>query len=150
MSPAPLYETDFYAWTQQQAELLRQGQVTQLDVGHLLEEIEDMGQSQRRALTSRLQVLISHLLKWQFQPAKRSPSWEATIHIQRAEIADLLADNPSLRPQFNVLVERAYPKARQAARGETRLPITTFPEACPYTAAQLLDVEFWPGLPHQA
>ena len=144
------YETDFYAWTQQQAELLRQGQVTQLDVIHLLEEIEDMGQSQRRALTSRLQVLISHLLKWQFQPDKRSPSWESTIHIQRAEIADLLADSPSLRPQFKAFIERAYPKARQAARGETQLPIETFPEACPYTPAQILDEKFWPGLPGEA
>jgi hypothetical protein len=144
-SAATIYDTDFYAWTQQQADLLRQGQLAELDVEHLIEEIEDMGQSQRRALSSRLQVLISHLLKWQFQPEKRSPSWEATIHIQRSEIVDLLADNPSLRPQLSLFVERAYPKARQAARGETRLPLEIFPPECPYTLEQILHADFFPA-----
>ncbi|RIK43384.1 MAG: DUF29 domain-containing protein [Chloroflexi bacterium] len=139
------YDTDFYAWTQQQANLLRQGELAKLDIEHLIEEIEDMGMSQRRALSSRLQVLISHLLKWQHQPDKRSPSWEATIHIQRSEIVDLLADNPSLRPQLNAFIERAYPKARQAARGETRLPLETFPAVCPYDPEQILDADFFPN-----
>jgi hypothetical protein len=138
------YDTDFYAWTQEQADLLRQGQLGKLDIEHLIEEIEDMGMSQRRALSSRLQVLISHLLKWHYQPDKRSPSWEAAIHIQRSEIVDLLADNPSLRPQLNAFIERAYPKARQAARGETRLPLETFPLVCPYAPEQLLDTDFFP------
>jgi hypothetical protein len=138
------YDTDFYAWTQEQVDLLRQGQLGKLDIEHLIEEIEDMGMSQRRALTSRLQVLISHLLKWHYQPDRRSPSWEATIHIQRSEIVDLLADSPSLRSQLNAFIERAYPKARQAARGETRLPLETFPPICPYTPAQLLDTDFFP------
>lgn len=139
------YDTDFYAWTQQQANLLRQGELAKLDIEHLIEEIEDMGMSQRRALSSRLQVLISHLLKWQHQPDKRSPSWEATIHIQRSEIVDLLADNPSLRPQLSAFIERAYPKARQAARGETRLPLETFPAVCPYDPEQILDADFFPN-----
>lgn len=147
MSPTATttYDTDFYAWTQEQADLLRQGQLGKLDIEHLIEEIEDMGMSQRRALSSRLQVLISHLLKWQYQPDKRSPNWEATIHIQRSEIADLLADNPSLRSQLNAFIERAYPKARQAARGETQLPLETFPPSCPYEPEQLLDAGFFPA-----
>jgi hypothetical protein len=141
---ATLYDNDYHAWAEQQVDLLRQGEFDQLDMEHLIEEIEDMAQSQRRALTSRLQVLISHLLKWQFQPGHRSRSWEVTIRLQRAEIADLLMDNPSLRPRLDAFIERAYPKARQVAWGETGLDVVTFPLTCPFTHEQILNDNFFP------
>lgn len=81
--PQTLYDTDFYAWAQAQATALQQAQFDQLDIANLIEEIEDIGKSQRRQLESRLAVLIGQLLKWQFQPNQRSRSWEATIRTQR-------------------------------------------------------------------
>jgi hypothetical protein len=141
-----LYDTDFYAWTQAQADLLRRTQFGQLDIANLVEEIEDMGKNRQRELNSRLQVLIAHLLKWHFQPGSRSRSWEATIRIQRAEIVDLLNDNPSLRAELDSFIQRAYPKAQQAAWGETGLELKVFPPTCPYTTRQILDNNFFPSL----
>lgn len=106
--------------------------------------------SQRRALASRLRVLISHLLKWERQPEPRPRSGMAIIRIQRAEIADLLADNPSLRPQLAMFVERAWPKVREFAWAETGLPFAAFPAECPYTAEQILDGDFPAGISEQA
>ena len=145
MATTTLHETDFYAWTQAQAAALQQANFDQLDIANLIEEIEDMGKSQQRQLESRLIVLLVHLLKWQFQPNKRSPSWEATIHIQRLELVDLLADNPSLRPRLPHFLERAWPKARLGARGETSIDLKIFPLNCHYTLAQIFDDAFFPG-----
>lgn len=143
-SERKLYNEDFSLWAEQQALLLRRQQFTQLDISHLIEELEDMRSSTRREFVSRLTVLLAHLLKWQFQPAKRSRSWEATIQVQRSEIADLLADNPSLYGQWEMLIGRAWPKARRLAWGETGLELDRFPATCPYSATELLDEEFLP------
>jgi hypothetical protein len=89
------YESDFYAWTQKTAELLKQCQFTELDLDALVEEIEDMGKSERRALESRLSVLLGHLLKWQYQPDGRSYSWQGTIDVQREAIA---VENTNISP----------------------------------------------------
>ena len=89
-----LYDRDFFEWTQCNAALLRAGQLDQADIEHIAEEIEDMGKSQRRALESRLEVLLAHLLKWRFQPDYRGPSWEATIELQRHKLAKLLKEMP--------------------------------------------------------
>lgn len=84
------YDTDFYLWTQQQATLLRQGHFSELDTTHLVDEIEDMGRSEKRELENRLIVLLVHLLKWRFQPDRRGNSWSATMKRQRLDIEDLL------------------------------------------------------------
>lgn len=144
MTTTALYETDFVAWTQTQADMLRRAQFNQLDIANLVEEIEDMGKNRQRELSSRLQLLLSHLLKWQYQPERRSASWETTIQLQRAELADLLADNPSLRPQVATFVARAYPKSRLMARGETGLDLKAFPPTCPYSIKEILDDSFFP------
>ena len=91
------YEKDFYAWTQEQANLIRQGKFNEIDTLHIIDEIESMGRSEKRALKSRLAVLLMHLLKWQYQPTFRGVSWTITIRNQRWEIAELLEDNPSLQ-----------------------------------------------------
>ncbi|MDJ0680442.1 MAG: DUF29 domain-containing protein [Xenococcaceae cyanobacterium MO_167.B52] len=103
------YQTDFYAWTQQQAELLRNKKIEQLDWSNLAEEIEDMGRSEKRQLESRLEVLIMHLLKWQFQPNLRSRSWQLTIKEQRLRLEKLLAENPSLKSKLTDTKEKVYP-----------------------------------------
>lgn len=140
-----LYETDFYAWTQAQAALLRNRQWSQLDLSNLIEEIESLGKQQRQELRNRLSVLIGHLLKWHYQPQHRSRSWLATIRIQRREIMRLLKDNPSLKPDLEVALRDAYENGRDLAIGETDLPETTFPVTCPYSAIEVLAEEFYPG-----
>src|SRR3990172_2106222 len=103
-----LYDTDFYQWTFHNAELLRQGKLTEVDVQNIAEELESMGKSEKRELINRLAVLIMHLLKWQYQPEKRSHSWIETINEQRRQIILLLEDNPSLKYEIEEKIIRAY------------------------------------------
>ena len=144
-STTTLYEQDFYAWTQQQAELLRAGRLSELDTAHLLEEIESMGISERRELYSRIKVLLHHLLKWSYQPAARSSSWANTIDEQRDMLELLLQQSPSLRRLVPEAIDYSYPKARRAAARETGLAENTFPDLCPYQPEQILADDFWPG-----
>jgi hypothetical protein len=138
------YEDDFYAWTVEQAHLLRSGEVSGIDAANIAEEIESMGRSDRRELRSRLVVLMMHLLKWQHQPAARSRSWSATIDEQRLQIEEVLAESPSLRPIAAAMLSPAYAIARARAVAETGLAETAFPEACPFTAEEMLSRAFLP------
>ena len=137
------YETDFYQWTQQQADLLRQGALSALDVENLIEEIEDMGASNRRSLGSFLDLVIMHLLKWRYQPERRSNSWKSSIRKGRHAIERLLEESPSLKPRLSVMVTAEYRRARSEAADETGLPLTTFPDQCPFTVEQIIG-EYWP------
>jgi hypothetical protein len=143
-TPPDLYEQDFYAWTQEQAARLRAGKLAALDLEHLAVEIESMGISQRNELKNRLRVLLLHLLKWQFQPQERSSGWVGTIVEQRDRLELLLEDSPSLHSLLAEAAAYAYPKARRAASRETQLPLSSLPDACPYTLEQVLNDEFWP------
>lgn len=146
LSPS-LYETDFYAWTQEQATLLRNKQWSQIDLQNLIEEIQSLGKQQRQELRNCLSVLIGHLLKWQYQSQRRSRSWLATLRIQRLDIAELLEDNPSLKPYLEEALRKAYLKGVQLAVGETDLPKRTFPLECPYSLSEIVDYDFYPGEP---
>jgi hypothetical protein len=147
MAALNLYEADFYAWTQEQAKLLRSQQFSQIDWPNLVEEIESLGKHQRQELRNRLSVLVSHLLKWHYQPQNRS--WLATLRIQRLDIDDLLEDNPSLKPYLEEALHRAYLKGIELAVGETTLPHHTFPAECPYSLEEILDSRFYPGEPSE-
>jgi len=141
---ARLYETDFYGWLQHQADTLRSGNFAHLDVDNLIEEIDSMGKSHQRALESRLEILLMHLLKWQFQPRMRTPSWRATIHVQRDRIDKLLRENPSLKIRIPKAFDEAYRFAASLAETETGLDQSTFPEHCPWTFEQAIAADFWP------
>jgi hypothetical protein len=145
-TPAPLYDQDFYAWTQQQAVLLRARKWRDLDHDNLAEELESLGKRDRRELERRLEVLVMHLLKWHYQPERRerSRSWRSVIREQRRRLARLLQDNPSLRSEVPALLDDGYPHARGKALDETSIPPETLPPSCPWTAAQVLDDAFWP------
>ena len=138
------HETDFYSWTQEQASLLRQGRLGELDSANLMEEIEDMGRSERRELINRLAVLLAHLLKWQYQPERRSNSWKSTIKEQRRKVARVLRLNPGLKPNMADSLEDAYGDSVLIAARETGLDENAFPAECPWTVPQALDNEFWP------
>lgn len=122
-----LYDRDFYAWTTEQAELLRAGRAAELDWSNIAEEIESVGNSLQDQLTSRLGVLLAHLLKWQFQPERRGNSWRLTIAEQRRRIDRLLRKNPSLKHDLAEALSEAYGDALLMAERETGLPADTFP-----------------------
>lgn len=143
--PVPsLYETDFYAWTQEQVSLLKTQQCDRLDTVNLIEEIEALGRKERQELRNRLGVLLGHLLKWQFQAEKRSNSWLSTIREQRIQIKLLLQDSPSLKPYLDEVFLAAYELGLALAIRETRLGEQIFPEECPYTPEQVMNSEFLP------
>ena len=143
---AELYEEDFYAWTQTTAALIREGKWHALDPEAVAEEIESLGKRDWRELASRIAVLLRHLLKWRYQPERRQRgrSWRSTIWEQRSRLRRLLRQSPSLAPLVPLTLQEEYAEARQRAREETGLPLATFPPACPWTAEQVLDVDFWP------
>jgi seryl-tRNA(Sec) selenium transferase len=141
-----VYEQDFHAWLQEQAALLKAGRLHELDVEHLVEEIESMGASERRELLSRLQVLILHLLKHQYQPARRSKSWLLTITHQRTAIERLVEQSPSLKRLLTpAVIQSVYEKAIREALIETDLERYVFPADCDYSLAQLLDDDYLPN-----
>jgi Domain of unknown function DUF29 len=139
-----LHDSDFYAWSLEQAALLRAGRVGDADLAAIAEEIESMGKTEKRELVSRLTVLLLHLLKWQCQPAGRGNSWRLSIANARDEIADLLADNPSLKIVLDEVTASAYRYARRRAAIETDLGEEDFPGKCPWSFAQAMDAGFWP------
>jgi hypothetical protein len=140
----PLYDTDFYTWTQTQAEALRAKQWQALDVENLAEEIESLGKRDRRSRDSQLVRLMQHLLKWHYQPLRRSPSWRRSIYQAQTALEDVLEDNRSLREIPPAHLAKLYERARRLAIQDTGLPLSTFPEACPWTIEQLLAPQILP------
>ena len=136
-----LYDADLLAWLEQQANYLRAGQLDRLDVAHLIEELEDVGGSQRRELKSRLEILLMHMLKRDAQPRRRSRSWHSTIVEQRARIGDLLEQSPSLRNGLEEVAKKAFVVAATRAAIETGLKRAAFPAALPYRLVAILEDE---------
>lgn len=141
---AALYDRDFFAWSEEQARLLKARTPAGLDWDNLAEEIETLGRSTRSEIRSRLIVLLQHLLKWQHQPAKRKPGWRASILEARDQINRELSDSPSLRSYPAAVLDEQYEIARLKAADETELPLDAFPPRCPYTTEQILDEAFYP------
>jgi hypothetical protein len=140
-----LYERDFYLWLEQQAALLRDGRLDELDIANLLEEIESMGRKDKKAIQSNLVVVLSHLLKYQFQPDQRSSSWRGSILEHRRRLRYDFKDSPSLRGHASEVFTQAYEDAREQASAESGLPLRQFPKASPYTLEQVLDPKFLPN-----
>lgn len=140
----PTYDQDYYLWFVDQARMLRSGMWQHVDVEHLAEELEDMGKREKRALRSRMVVLLAHLLKYAYQPKHRGPSWNGTIREQRKQLEALILDSPSLKPRLIEDLEDSYISAKMLAAGETGLSEAEFPPNCPFTLEQLLDEHFWP------
>ena len=144
MSNAGKYDSDFHAWAFEQAELLRAGRLTEADVVNIAEEIESMGRSEKRELVSRLEVLLTHLLKWRYQSGLRGNSWRLTIREQRRKLERHLADNPSLRAGLDTAMADAYGDAILDAQRETGLGDGAFPATCPWSEEQVMRDGFLP------
>jgi hypothetical protein len=140
----PLYERDFCLWVEEQVRLLKDGRIEQLDIDNLVEEIEDLGIGEKKAVKSNLVIVLLHLLKYQFQRRRRSWSWRASIVEHRQRLRDDLRTSPSLRGHAEGVFDEAYADARIRAVAETGLAERTFPPAAPYSLAQALDPDFLP------
>ena len=135
-----LYERDETAWLEAMAELARDGRAEDLDLRHLAEYLFDMARRDRREVESRLAVLLSHLLKWTYQPDHRSRGWRATVIEQRQEL-NRLAGRGVLRNHAQEVLADVYTEAVERAAVETGASRDRFPAECPYTLDELLTVE---------
>jgi hypothetical protein len=139
-----LYDQDFYLWIETTAKQLKEGRFSDVDIENLIEEIESMGRSEKHALESNLVVILMHLLKYKYQPEKRSNSWKGTIREHRRRLTRTFKDSPSLKPYFQEVFTDCYQDARKQASDETGLSIDTFPVDSPFAADECLDENFLP------
>lgn len=132
-----LYEQDETAWLEAMAALAEQGRVADMDFAHLSEYLADMARRDRREVFSRLVTLITHLLKWERQPDRRTGSWRGTIREQRRELRKDL-ESGTLRNHAESVLDQAYEDARGQAADETELPIDSFPSERPWSLDDML------------
>ena len=132
----------------QQANTLRENRPVFLDWENLAEELDAMARTEERAIESQLERVILHLLKWRYQLAHRSGSWQASIENGRDEISQHLTKSPSLKPRISEMVDNAYRRARRTAGAQMGLDKQEWeqclPEVCPWTPEQIQLDDFWP------
>jgi hypothetical protein len=136
------YDRDFYTWLMEQARHVREGRRDALDRHNLAEEIESLGREQFNKLVSALRVLMLHMLKWDYQPERRTRSWALSIKTNRNDLDDVVTDNPGLKLRLAQAIARAYRNARTEAAQETGLEEKAFPEACPYSFEEMTTRSF--------
>jgi hypothetical protein len=142
--PQALYDRDFCLWLETTTNLLKARQLDRIDYDHLVEELEDMGNSQKAALESNLEQLLMHLLKWKYQPSKRSNSWQYSITEHCLRLKKAFKKSPSLKRYFEEVFEDCYQDARLLTSRETGLSKDTFPEICPFSVSDILNPEYLP------
>lgn len=141
------YQEDEVGWAMEQIAFMRRGAVNSLDLENIAEELEDMMSLKRDAVASQVKRLLLHLLKWKYQPEKRTVSWKVSINNSREDILDKTTGESGSRVLYNELpknIEKEYPRAARQAALETELPRTTFPDRCEWVLEQLLDEDFYP------
>jgi hypothetical protein len=145
-------QEDFHAWLLDQAQTLRRlaPKLSSLDCAEIAEELEGMARSDEHTVQSSLEVLIVHLLKWQYQPRPRSRSWRVSVQNARSDIRDRLTDSPSLKAKVPTLIGRTYGKARRTAGAEMEFDERAWDKrsasSCPWNFEQLVS-DFWPDAP---
>lgn len=143
----PKHKEDFYGWAVSTAQLLKEKKMSEVDFENIIEEIEALGASEKHQLINRLSLVISHLLKWQYQPNMRGHSWVYTIKEQRDQARFHLEDNPSLKSRLDEILSRAYKVGVSKAAKDTSFDKKDFPQECPYTFDQVMNDEFYPDQP---
>lgn len=139
-----LYEQDYYLWLQETVKTLDERRLSELDIQNLIAEIADMGINQKKSVKSNLIVIIWHLLKYKYEPERRSKSWQLTLLEHRDRLIEDFENSPSLKPYFYQIFDQCYHKAKQKASIETGLPLSTFPDMCPFTTEEILNLEYLP------
>jgi hypothetical protein len=141
---ANLYERDYYLWLSHTAQLIKEGKFSEVDTANLVEEIEDMGRSEKRAVKSNLVILLLHLLKYKYQPAKRTNGWKSSIREHRRRLREDFQVSPSLKRYFAEVFDECYQDGREQAADETGLPLDTFSIESPFTPTEALDPDYLP------
>lgn len=139
-----LYERDFCLWVEEQARLLRERRLEQLDIANLMDEIEDLGIGEKKVVENNLVVVLKHLLRYRFQPGRRSRSWLSSIAEHRRRLRNDLKTSPSLRPYARERFEQCYQDSRRQALIETGLAPDAMPIAPPWSLEQALDPDSLP------
>ena len=139
-----IYDSDPYTWALTQADLLRNGRYSELDMENLIEEVEEIGNNKRDALNSQIVRLLQHLLKWQYQPTHIGRSWSLTIGNARIEIEQILNRNPGLKGKLDSVYESSWEYAVKKASLETDIAIKVFPAKNPWEFEEIMDMDFWP------
>ena len=139
-----LYDQDYYLWIMRTIELLNQKKFSELDLTNLVEEIEDMGKSEKKSITSNLRILLMHLLKYKYQSDKRTNSWLFTIVEHRKRLQEAFKVSPSLRRYYEEVFLDCYQDARELASAETGLSMQIFSEVCPFTPEEALNSNYLP------
>lgn len=142
-----LYEDDFFAWTRQQAQLLRERRFADLDLDHLTEEVESVGASEKREIDRRLRIVLAHLPKWKYQPGARSSAWRGTIDEQRRRMRQVVEASPSLRAYPAEIFLHCYLSGRLLAAKDTGMAFTLFPDVPPFSVEQAVAADFLPREP---
>jgi hypothetical protein len=145
MNPtSSLYEQDYYLWMEKTIHLLETRQFSELDLENLIDEISDMASNKRKAIKSNLAVILWHLLKYKYEPGRRSNSWRLTLLEHRDRIEEDLKESPSLKPFIKEIFDECYQKARRSASTETGLKIDIFPKESPFTLEEALNLDYLP------
>lgn len=139
-----LYETDFYGWCSGQSEELCAGRIHNLDLLNLSEEIRYLGDSEKKELINALALMFMHLLKWAYQPGRRSGSWENTVAHRRVKIKRILKKSPSLAPHLKDCIQEAYEDAMYLASEETGLDLDKFPKEMPFSYQDAMTDKWMP------
>lgn len=140
-SELSLYEKDPYAWLSLQANYLKNKQFELLETDLLEEELLEMGESYAKELESNLVILFCHLLKWEFQPFKRTNSWILSIIEHKKRVLKRLAKTPSLKYRLFDIAEEAWPLGRIKASNETGLDTDVFPKKINFCLKEFLSKE---------
>ncbi|MDJ0511632.1 MAG: DUF29 domain-containing protein [Crocosphaera sp.] len=146
-STKKLYNQDYQLWLETTLEQLRKGEYSQVDWENLLEEIEGMTRSDKRALKSLLTRLFEHFLKlayWETERNYNQAGWKGEIQNFRVQIKDLLEDSPSLKPYLREILDKSYKDAVKITYKKTQLPSNTFPDAPMANVEQILDDDWLP------
>lgn len=133
---------DYYRWAREQAALIRAGRFDEVDLENVAEEIEDVGKSEIRAFRSNVESILVHLLKWHYQPQRRSRSWELSIIEHRNRVDETLLDSASIVAHWDEVVAKSYRLARVRAARETGIPLRGLPERCPYDRIEIMEGDY--------
>ena len=135
----PTADSDFAAWIYDQVAALKEGRFSDLDIDDLSDEVESLAKRDFKKLRSYIRVVLTHMLKWDFQPERRDVSWRNSINASRERIWGELASSPSFRPRIPQAIEQAFPLARLNAWDETGVfKLEREPETCPYSWDEIM------------
>lgn len=145
-----LYDIDFQCWIEQTAAQLRAKDFSNLDLDNLIEEIESLGRSDKRAVSSDLMRLCEHLLKLQYWQSERQVcfrGWDLEVANFRLQIQALLNDSPSLKNYLSEKFGSEYGKARKLFLKASQLNPSLVPQVPEFTMEQALDEDWLPWQP---